>query len=203
VISLPWGVAGDIPVPSDYNADGFADFGVWRPSTGYWYVLSGPSGGSVLSATPWGEYGDCPIPGRLSGSGVGALELNVFRPSTGRWLYGRTLAGAGGSNLSFGIYGDIPFSMDMDGDGDGDLVVWRPSNGGWYGLTPNFFVVWGQPGDLPFFRADAGQPAELHIWRPTTQRLYWCHDPLTGCTVTGVTGAIPPAGRVPVSGRYR
>ena len=203
VISLSWGAPGDIPVPSDYNADGFADFGVWRPSTGVWYILSGPSGGSVLSATVWGQYGDCPVPGRLAGSGVGALELNIFRPSTGSWWYGRTLAGTGGNSVSFGAYGDIPFSMDTDGDGDGEMVVWRPSTGAWYGRAPDFFVGWGLPGDLPSFRSDPGSPASLHIWRPTTQRLYWCSDPRTGCTVTGVTVALPPAGRVPVGGRYR
>jgi hypothetical protein len=203
VIALTWGVAGDIPVPSDYNADGFGDFAVWRPSNGVWYILAGPSGASVLSVASWGAYGDCPMPGRLLASGAGVLELNVFRPSTGIWYYGRTLAGTGGSSLPFGTYGDIPFSMDVDGDGDGDMVVWRPSTGAWYGRAPSFFVGWGAPGDIPSFRSDPGAPINLHVWRPSDQRLYSCNDPLTGCTSTSATVAVPPANRVPVSGRYR
>jgi hypothetical protein len=203
VISFVWGTPGDIPVPSDYNADGFADFGIWRPSTGVWYIRAGPSGRLLLSATAWGQYGDCPVPGRLGSSGVGALELNIFRPSTGLWRYGRTLAGTGGSSLSFGKFGDIPFSMDTDGDGDGEMVVWRSSTGVWYGKVPDFSVQFGAPGDLPSFRSDLGLPAALLIWRPATQRLFWCNDPRTGCTVGGMAGALAPAGIVPVGGRYR
>ncbi len=203
VIALPWGVAGDIPVPSDYNADGFGDFGIWRPSNGVWYILAGPSGGSVLAATSWGEYGDCPVPGRLSGGGTGPLELNVFRPSTGTWYYGRTLAGTLGTSFSFGTYGDLPFAIDIDGDSDGEIVVWRPSTGVWYGNAPSFFAVWGAPGDIPSFRSDPGLPAELHVWRPRDQRLYTCNNPMSGCTSNSFTVVIPPPGRVPVNGRYR
>ena len=202
-IAVTWGNPGDIPVPSDYNADGFADFGVWRPSTGYWYILAGPSGGSLLAATPWGQYGDCPVPGRLLNNGAGSLELNVFRPSAGTWFYGRSLDGAGGTTLSFGTYGDIPFSIDIDGDGDGDPVVWRPSEGNWYGAGPSFAVSWGVPGDIPSFRSDPGLPANISVWRPTTQRLYSCNNPTMGCTSTGVAGPVSPANRIPVLGRYR
>jgi hypothetical protein len=203
VISLTWGTAGDIPVPGDYNNDGFGDFAVWRPSTGVWYVLAGPSGGSVIASTSWGVYGDCPVPGRLFGSGAGPLELNVFRPSTGVWFYGRTLAGTGGTSATYGIYGDLPFSIDVDGDLDGEIVVWRPSTGDWHIRTPSAVVSWGVSGDIPTFRSDPGAPANLSVWRPSTQRLYTCNDPLTGCTSTGTTIAVTPADRVPVSGRYR
>jgi hypothetical protein len=34
-----WGAPGDIPIPGDYDGDGYADFAVFRPSTATWFVL--------------------------------------------------------------------------------------------------------------------------------------------------------------------
>lgn len=201
-LTVSWGTSGDIPVPADYNQDGVTDYGVWRPTTGQWFVRSGQDLAiTLVSGQVWGQYGDCPIPGRLAGSGPGALELNVWRPSNGVWYYGRGLTGTGGLSLTFGTYGDIPFSMDWDANGDGDIMVWRPSTGVWYGLAPAFAVAWGAPGDIPVPHGREGTVARaLIVWRPTTATIYSCYTPSGSSCAQISSFPLGATGRVPLPG---
>ena len=50
-------MAGDVPVSGDYDGDGKTDIGVWRPSSGIWYILSSADPGTY-TATAWGMNGD-------------------------------------------------------------------------------------------------------------------------------------------------
>ena len=59
-----WGVRGDVPLPADYDGDGKADLGVYRPSTGHWYVLLSSTGYASALVQRWGEIGDVPVPVR-------------------------------------------------------------------------------------------------------------------------------------------
>ena len=200
-LTIPWGTAGDIPIPADYDLDGITDYGVWRPSTGAWYVRHGGTGATLVNGVAWGQFGDCPIAARLGESGPGPMELNVWRPSNGVWYFGRSFTGTGGGAAAFGTYGDIPFAPDMDGNGDGDQVVFRPSTGTWYGLAPDFAITWGQPGDLPAPR----QFSALTVYRPTTGLTYNCLGP-AGSSCTGGTSTEGPSGSpgvVPIQGRWK
>lgn len=130
----------EVPVPSDYDADGKADIAIFKVGcctaannvdAGTWYILQG---GSVPSFSA------------------------AFSVKWGR-----------GREPVAGNYEDRPVPGDYDGDGRIDIAVWKqtptstPDGGTWYVLqqgpgprfTKAFSVVWGtgrlllSPSDLP------------------------------------------------------
>ena len=143
--SYKWGTDVDWPVSGDFDDDGIGDLGVYRPSSGMWYV-QGTLGSS--SVQKWGIAGDVPIAGDFDGDWI--ADHAVFRP--GGWWAVLPSAGAGGYKVKWGIAGDIPVAGDYDGDGMTDTAVFRPTTGWWYvnGSTAGFITQkWGIPGDIP------------------------------------------------------
>jgi hypothetical protein len=128
-LSKRYGVAGDIPVPGDYNGDGLTDLAVFRPATGQWFVDTNRDGGTNLSRQ-YGATGDIPVLGDYNGDVL--TDFAVFRPSARRWFIDTNHDGITDINRQYGIKGDIPVPGDYDGDFITDLAVWRPSNGTWY-----------------------------------------------------------------------
>ena len=143
-----WGVAGDVPVPADYDGDGLTDFAVWRPSEGNWYVINSSDGST--SVKQWG-VGRRPGPRRLRRRrpdrrrGVAALrrQLVCDRQSRDDVMWWR----------QWGSSGDTPVPGDYDGDGVTDFAVWRPSEGNWYVIRSRTNTVsvnqWGTLADVP------------------------------------------------------
>jgi hypothetical protein len=139
VITASFGVPSDVPVAGDWNGDGTDDIGVWRPSTGRFYLDANGSRtwevGVDISTAPFGIPTDRPVAGDWNGDGTD--DIGVWRPSTARFYLD-----ADGSRTwavfvdvitdPFGISSDLPVAGDWNRDGVDEVAVWRPSTGRFY-----------------------------------------------------------------------
>src|SRR5437868_128262 len=70
---LGWSAPASAQVPGakgqDYTGDGRADFVIWRPSTGVWWISDSATG--AYRSQQWGDYskGDIPVPADYDGDG--------------------------------------------------------------------------------------------------------------------------------------
>ena len=88
--SFPFGTAGDVPVPGDFDADGKADAAIYRPTSGFWYVPRSSDGTTTI--TRFGIGGDVPVNADYDGDG--RHDIAIFRPGLGQWWIERTTAGS-------------------------------------------------------------------------------------------------------------
>ena len=108
---------GDVPVAGDWIGRGISQLGLFRPSTGEWFLdrknnraWNGCKKDVCISS--FGGVGDLPVSGDWDGTGIS--KIGVFRPSTGEWFL--DLSGNGtwdgptvdGYVAGYGQAGDIP-----------------------------------------------------------------------------------------------
>ena len=215
VVTASFGVATDRPVAGDWAGDGTDEIGVWRPSTGRFYLdmdgsLTWTSGVDVITAS-FGVATDRPVAGDWNGDGTD--EIGVWRPSTGRFYLdmdgSRTwTSGIDVITASFGVATDRPVVGDWAGDGTDEIGVWRPSTGRFYldmdgsrtwtsgidVITASFGVATDRPvaGDWNDDGID-----EIGVWRPSTSRFYLDVDGSLTWT-PGVDVITDPSGPRPI-----
>ena len=155
---------------SDFDGDGNADIGVFRPSTATWFIIPSGAPGSFI-AQQWGAQGDIPVPGDYDGDRK--TDVAVFRPLNGTWFINPSSNTGSPILQQWGTQGDIPVPGDYDGDGKTDFAVFRPSNGTWFIIpssNPSVPIVrqWGAQGDIPVpGDYDGDRKTDIAVFRPS------------------------------------
>ena len=168
----------DKPLGADFDGDGKIDPGVFRPSSGEWFIRLSSTGYGNWVYYQWGLPTDVPLVGDFDGDGK--ADLSVFRPSDGGAVRSATpravTVPAAGRSISGASSTDTPLTGDFDGDGRTDIAVFRPSDGGWYirystrgysDTLPGVFQ-WGKAGDQPLtgdFDGDGN--SDIAVFRPS------------------------------------
>jgi len=144
-------VAGDVPVAGDWSGDGLAKVGIYRPTTGQWFLDYNGNGAFDANDKTYafgGLAGDIPVVGDWKG--LGKTCIGLYRSGGGVWLLDLNCNGVFENTPTdaFFPFGGLP----------GDL----PVVGKWTGTATRVGVVRkfapaGVPQGEPFFWVlDAG-----------------------------------------------
>ena len=165
-------------VKFDFDGDGKADIGIFRPAPGEWWYLRSSDGAN--RAVQFGSSTDKIVPADFTGDGK--TDLAFFRPSSGEWFIVRS-EDSSFYSFPFGGAGDIPAPGDFDGDGKADPAVFRPSNSTWYILKSSGGTTIQQFGiaeDIPQVADyDGDGKADLAVFRPTSSE-WWINGSASG-----------------------
>jgi hypothetical protein len=181
-----FGVSGDLPVAGDWNGDGITNFGVYRPSSGFYLDYNGNGAWDNTTEDrffPFGITGDQPVAGDWNADGKS--EIGVWRPSSGSFWLDQNGNGAWDNGIDkmyfFGIEGDLPVSGDWNADGKSEIGIRRPSLGTFF-VDYNSNGAWDESDQAYQFGATKDLPLagdwngdgkdEFGVWRPSGRTFY-------------------------------
>ncbi|MBX3080629.1 MAG: S8 family serine peptidase [Anaerolineae bacterium] len=126
--SITFGASTDFPITGDWNGDGIDTPGVYRQTTGQFFLTDSTSDPAALTySLVLGVPNDQPLVGDWNGDGKDSV--GVFRPSNGLiYLRNALTTGVADYTMVLGVPGDVGLSGDWDGDGKDSPGVYRPSN---------------------------------------------------------------------------
>lgn len=184
VSSFYFGTPGDAPLLGDWDCDGEATVGAYRPTDGFVYVRNSNDDGIAETEFYFGLPGDTALAGDWDGDGCDTVS--VYRD--GQVFVSNELAtGVAEYSFYFGLPGDRPFAGDFDGDGTDSVGLYRDTSGLVYlrnVLTTGvaeFDFYYGIPGDtiLAGDWDDDGADT-VGIYRPSSQLLHLSNTSTTG-----------------------
>ncbi|HEY3305987.1 MAG TPA: fibronectin type III domain-containing protein [Candidatus Binatia bacterium] len=195
--------------------------GVFRPSTGDWFLDSSGSGFMAACNVEscvrnLGQEGDVPVAG--SWTGAPTMSLGLFDTSTASWYLDLNDNGIldgcepRSCRRVYGSPGDVPVVGDWTGGGADKIGVFRPSTGEWYfdlngnGVLDSCSIdrclTFGAPGDIPVVGDWNGEgQTKIGIFRPSTGE--WLLDSgdagetkdcADDCIIFGAPGDLPVVG---------
>jgi len=179
-----FGSATDIPVPGDYDGDGYADIAYYTPSTHVWHILStssGVIGTGAVTTVNFGAAGVKPLPADYLGTGF--VSPAYYNSTTLRWA----VKGLQTFTVPAAYKNWRPVPADYDGDMKADPAFWDPKTGTWValgstaGYTQWFTVtVFGGGADGSVGGADIPMPADYDGDGYVDPGVFRPSDPTTG-----------------------
>lgn len=156
-ITLAMGLSSDYPVAGDWDGDGTMTVGIYRVTTGQFFLKNENSTGApIVYQFYLGDPGDLPMAGDWNGDG--RFGVGVYRPSNGiLYLKNSLTTGFADFGMVLGLPGDLPVAGDWDGDGVHSPGIYRPSQGMFYlthkvtngVIIADFAFYFGTPNDVP------------------------------------------------------
>ncbi len=177
VNSFYYGNPGDIPLMGDWDGDGTATPGMYRPSSGFVYLRNSNDLGVADEEFYFGIAGDIPIVGDWDNDGYDTL--GIYRDGQ---VFIKDTLGTGPADFSFyyGVPGDRPFTGDFDGDGVDTVGLYRETSGYVYFRntldfgTADFEFYYGKPSDRILAGDWNGDGTDtIAVYRPSDNKVYF------------------------------